>query len=183
MSKTLRRSRDLYSFILKFYPKDYRQEFGEEMEYVFSESLKDANSGDGEGAFNFWIRTISDTSKSLIKENVETLNKRDMKNKYYKEYKNIIRPLIVTALILLVPFVMTEIGDKIEGQGWYWKLGDYIIIGALVFIAGLVIEFLNRKIKNKNHKIIAIAIIVFLALVTWVHFAVGIIDSWPLAGS
>jgi hypothetical protein len=63
----LRRSEGIYSFLLRFYPKSYRQESGEEMKYVFSESLKDTYTENGEqGIITLWARTIIDAGKSLI---------------------------------------------------------------------------------------------------------------------
>jgi hypothetical protein len=68
-------------------------------------------------------------------------------------------------------------------EGWDWDLTDFVIMGALIFGTGFLIEFANMKIKNKNQMIIAAALIVFALLIVWVHLAVGIVDTWPLAGS
>lgn len=38
------------------------------------------------------------------------------------------------------------------------------------------------KLKNKK-LIIAVILIALALLVMWVHLAVGIVDTWPLAGS
>ncbi len=92
--------------------------------------------------------------------------------------KNILRPLIVTILILLVPvFGMRFL------SGWDWSASDFLLMGILIFGTGLLVEFANKKIKNRNHRIVVIAAIVLALLVLWAHLAVGIVDSWPLAGS
>ena len=50
----------LYSFLLKLYPQAFRQAFGEEMAYVFSESLNDACAEKGgRGVMAYWGRTIA----------------------------------------------------------------------------------------------------------------------------
>ena len=69
----LHQSQRLYGFLLKFYPRSYRQEFGEEMQYVFSESLKDAYTENGEpGVISLWGRTIIDAGKSLVIQHIGT---------------------------------------------------------------------------------------------------------------
>lgn len=68
----LRGSVRLYGFLLNFYPKRYRQEFGEEMQYVFSESLKDAyTEHGGQGIITLWARTLVDAGKSLVTQHLE----------------------------------------------------------------------------------------------------------------
>lgn len=177
--KVFLRSESVYNFILHFYPKKYRQEFGEEMKYVFSESIKDANSGNGEGLVSFWVRTIIDSGKSIVKENLEARKSIHPKGGEKMKNKNIIRPLFAAMLILSVPFFAMIIGV----YGWDWGSFDFILMGTLIFGTGLVVEIVNMKIKNKNHKIIVIALIIFALLAAWVHLAVGIVDTWPLAGS
>ncbi len=39
------------------------------------------------------------------------------------------------------------------------------------------------KIKNKKPIIIVAALIILALLLGYVHLAVGIVDTWPLAGS
>ena len=174
MSKDLvQRSENIFSLILRFYPKSYRQEFGEEMKFVFSESLKDANKENGEGLINFWSRTILDSGKSILKENIE--NKKGGEN---MKNKNFIRPLAVTIGILSVALLGALFVD-----GWDWSPFDFILMGTLIFGTGFLVEIANMKIKNKNHVIIAAVAIVAALLVVWVHLAVGIVDTLPFAGS
>jgi hypothetical protein len=40
-----------------------------------------------------------------------------------------------------------------------------------------------RKLTKPTYRVIAVTSIVLLLLVTWIHLAVGIVDSWPFAGS
>jgi hypothetical protein len=98
--------------------------------------------------------------------------------------KSIARAAIGTGLILLIPLTLQlTIGTGIDGQGWNWKLGDFVVIGALLFAAGLAIDFAVRKLTKPTYRVIAVTSIVLLLLVTWIHLAVGIVDSWPFAGS
>lgn len=38
----LQRSEQIYGIIVKIYPREYKREFGKEMQYVFSEAMKDS---------------------------------------------------------------------------------------------------------------------------------------------
>lgn len=93
--------------------------------------------------------------------------------------KNITRPLIATLFILAIPFL-----GNIFVDGWNWEVFDFIFMGALIFGTGLlVVEFVNMKIKNKNYRILIIFLIILALIIAWVHLAVGIVDTWPMAGS
>lgn len=98
--------------------------------------------------------------------------------------KNIVRIAIIVGLILLVPLTLQlTIGTGIDGQGWNWRFGDFVVMGALLFVTGLGIDFAVRKTTKPMHKIIAVVALVLLFLLIWVHLAVGIVDSLPFAGS
>lgn len=92
---------------------------------------------------------------------------------------NILRPLAVALLILSIPFFAMTLAVG----GVDWNLTDFLIMGGLIFGIGLIIEFANKKIKNKNHKIIAIVLVVLVLLITWTHLAVGLFEFLSLAGS
>ncbi len=70
--KIIQQSERVYDFLLKFYPKNYRYEFEEEMKYVFSESLKDTYFENGViGIINLWLRTMIDAIQSLLIQHIE----------------------------------------------------------------------------------------------------------------
>lgn len=84
--------------------------------------------------------------------------------------KRIIRIAVVVGLILLVPLVLTLLNihnGGVEGGGWYWKPGDFIVMGALLFGTGLAIDFAARKLANPAHRVFAITAIVALLLLIW----------------
>jgi hypothetical protein len=57
----------IYQALLKLYPRDYRQEYGEEMTRVFQESLRSQGS-----SFGFWIRTFWDVISSTFNVRMNT---------------------------------------------------------------------------------------------------------------
>lgn len=86
--------------------------------------------------------------------------------------RNIIRAALGAAAILLIPLL---------GR-WPWTLGDFVIMGALLFGTGLAYALIAWKVGNKNHRI-AIGIALLAALVlAWAELAVGIFGT-PFAGS
>ena len=91
---------------------------------------------------------------------------------------NIVRPALLTLALLLIPLFGNNFDD-----GWNWSLSDFVIMGGIIFVTGFLIEFANVKIKNKNHRFIAVSLILLALLIIWAHLAVGIVDTWPLAGS
>jgi peptidoglycan/LPS O-acetylase OafA/YrhL len=173
---SIRRSESLYAFFLKFYPRRYRQAFGEEMQYVFSESLKDAfNDGGGYGLIRFWSRTILDAGKSLVVQHVDNLNGADsMKNKntnIFMQNKNILLVALATAVILLVLYVIQS-ADEVG-----WSINDFIFAGTFLFGTGLAFELIGRKARTLVHRA-AIALALGTALfLFWSNLAVGIIGS------
>jgi len=97
--------------------------------------------------------------------------------------ENIIRVALVTIGILLIPFILQiTIGTGVDGQGFNWKLGDFIVMGFLIFMMGLVILFVAEKFKKPYHRLIAIFIVILIFLLIWAELAVGIFGT-PFAGS
>jgi hypothetical protein len=64
-----------------------------------------------------------------------------------------------------------------------WGPLDFAVMGTLLIGTGLLYEFVMSKLNVRKQRIIAGAVILIGLLVFWVHIAVGIVDSWPLAGS
>lgn len=94
-------------------------------------------------------------------------------NKTYKKHKIFLRPLVVTLGILLIPLLGTLFVD-----GWQWGPIDFIIMGALIFITGLLVELANKKIKDTNYKFIAIGGVIFALLLIWVELATDGVSRW-----
>jgi hypothetical protein len=90
--------------------------------------------------------------------------------------KNILRILIGTALILLLPLVAMQFSDEVN-----WKLSDFVIIGTLLIGSGLTFELVSSKVGTKYRPVIAMIFIVAVLLI-WAEMAVGIFGT-PFAGS
>lgn len=86
--------------------------------------------------------------------------------------KSIISVLIVTVLVLSVPLVAMEFSDEVN-----WGLGDFIIIGALVFVTGLVYEFQVKHIRNTTHRVVAGIALAAVLFLIWAQLAIGLIEK------
>jgi Kef-type K+ transport system membrane component KefB len=85
--------------------------------------------------------------------------------------KGIIRVLLITAGILLIPLLAR----------WPWTLSDFVIMGVLLFSTGLALDLVARKV-SKRHRVVIGAAIILTFLLIWAELAVGLFGS-PFAGS
>jgi peptidoglycan/LPS O-acetylase OafA/YrhL len=91
--------------------------------------------------------------------------------------KNSIRIVLVTALILLVPFVTMQFTNEVT---WSWF--DFVAAGTLLLAAGFAYEVMASKLSsNKSRVIVAVVLVAALALI-WVQLAVGIFET-AISGS
>lgn len=161
-------SKRLYSIFLKLYPKKYTEEFGEEMQYVYSETLRDAYEEKGIlGVIDFWERSVIDGVKSFLVQHIENQKGGGiiMQNKIFTYL------VLGVGLVLMIPVILQ----------FPWTLFDYIVMGILLLSMGSIFVLAARKFSNNRILVGIIVASIFLAI--WVHLAVGIVDSWPLAGS
>lgn len=85
------------------------------------------------------------------------------------ESKNIIRPIVGTALVLLIPLIAMQFNNGVN-----WTSSDFVIAGIVLLVTGLIYELIVGKIKNVNHRLAAAALLVLAFLYVWAELAVGI---------
>lgn len=86
--------------------------------------------------------------------------------------KNIIRPALVTALILLLPLAAMQFNAGVD-----WSLFDFIVAGALIFVTGLAFELVLNKAQAVAYRAAAGVALAASFLLIWINLAVGIIGS------
>ena len=91
--------------------------------------------------------------------------------------KRLIIILSSIAALLLIPFIGMQFSDSIN-----WTPFDFIIAAVLLLGAGLSLDYIIRKVKKTNYRIILSFILVLIILLIWAELAVGIFGS-PFAGS
>jgi hypothetical protein len=93
-----------YAKLLRFYPKPYRERFGEGMQQTFNDLCRErCNAGGGLSAFVFWMFT--DTVAGIIKENINKENIIMMQ--ILKSFGGLIISLIA-AIAIIVSTYMTK---------------------------------------------------------------------------
>ena len=90
--------------------------------------------------------------------------------------KNVIKILIGTALILMIPLIAMQFSEE-----WDWKPFDFLVIGTLLIGSGLLYEFVSSKVNPKYRLALAIIFVAGVMLI-WAELAVGIFNS-TIAGS
>jgi len=76
----------------------------------------------------------------------------------------------------MIPLIAMQLTDEVK-----WSLFDFIIMGAMLSITGLVGELILKKVKKSKHRLILYITIVMIFFLIWAELAVGIFGT-PFAG-
>lgn len=91
--------------------------------------------------------------------------------------KDVLGVFVVTAAILSVPLVAMQVSSE-----WNWGVFDFVVMGALLLVAGLFLMVSIRNIKTVRNRVLVAAGIVVTLLLIWAELAVGVFGG-PFAGS
>lgn len=91
--------------------------------------------------------------------------------------KSLLRVLLGTAAILLIPFVAMQVTDEVN-----WTAFDFVAAAVLLSVAGFALELAAAKLRTGKSRVLAGLVIGMLFLLVWAEMAVGIVGS-PIAGS
>ena len=93
------------------------------------------------------------------------------------ENKRGIGIILTVVFLLLIPLVAMQFTNEVN-----WTLSDFAVAAVLLLGTGLVCEFVMRKIKKTNHRIIFCGVIMVALLLIWIELAVGLFGT-EFAGS
>ena len=88
-----------------------------------------------------------------------------------------IRILFIVGAILLIPLIAMQLTNEVN-----WSLFDFIIMGAMLTITGLLGEIIFKKVKKYKHRVTLYVVVAIIFLLIWAELAVGIFGT-PFAGS
>lgn len=91
---------------------------------------------------------------------------------------NILRIVLGTGLILLVPLVAMQFTDEVA-----WDLTDFAVMGALLLGTGFTYEVIARNMKQTAHRVILGIVLLSAFLLVWADLAVGIFNIPGFSGS
>ena len=83
----------------------------------------------------------------------------------------------MVGLLLIIPLIAMQLTDEVE-----WSLFDFIIMGTLLLITGLMGEIIFKKVKKYKHRVILYVVIAIIFFLIWAELAVGIFGT-PFSGS
>ncbi|MEH6779837.1 hypothetical protein, partial [Maribacter arcticus] len=83
----------------------------------------------------------------------------------------------ISLVILLIPFIAMQFTNEVQ-----WTVADFIFAAGLLIGAGLAIEMVTRKIKNKTYKLILLVTIFSILILIWMELAVGLFGT-PFGGN
>ena len=79
--------------------------------------------------------------------------------------------------MLLIPLIGMAISDEIN-----LSVFDFIIMGFLLILLSIGINFVIKPVKNLKNRFLYIGILVLIFMLIWEELAVGVFGT-PLAGS
>lgn len=85
--------------------------------------------------------------------------------------------LLAVPLLLLIPFIGMQFSSEVN-----WSSLDFLIMGMLLLVLGIIFEVVWRKVSSKVNRISLTVFILILCLLIWAELAVGIFGT-PFAGS
>ncbi len=88
-----------------------------------------------------------------------------------------IRILYIVGTILLIPLIAMQLTNEVN-----WSLFDFIIMGAMLTITGLLGEIIFKKVKKYKNRVALYVVVAIIFLLIWAELAVGIFGT-PFAGS
>lgn len=101
-----------------------------------------------------------------------------------KSNKRLVRFLLGAGIVLLIPVILQiTIGTGVDGQGFNWKLNDFIIMGFLLFGTVLSCEFVLQNVKKYNLRLLLCLVILLTLVLIWIDLAVGIFNIPGFSGS
>lgn len=87
------------------------------------------------------------------------------------QLKTFMRPALIAFGILLIPFLAMQFTSEVN-----WTLSDFLIMGVLLFVTGLLIEV--SLLKMGKYRVVAALGILALSLWLWAELAVGVFTNW-----
>lgn len=85
---------------------------------------------------------------------------------------------LATLLILLVPLIAMQFSNEVE-----WSVGDFVIMGILIFSVGVLFLLVTRYTTNLVYKAAMCGAIGSTFLLIWSNMAVGLIGAGPHMGN
>ena len=149
-----------YRSLLRAYPRELRDEYGEEMALCFRdlcrEELEDRG---GLGLAALWVHTLPELIRTALEERSNKLARNT--------YRSVLGVALATAFLLLIPLL----------ANWPWTPGDFVFAGTLIFGTGLAYVLFARGTGKIAYRAAVGVALAGAFLLVWINVAVGIIGE------
>lgn len=150
----------VYRVLVRLYPRDIRDKYGEEMVGCFADICRDELGESGpKGLAAAWLSALPDLVFTALKERSIMLES--------SFYRYIAGLALATVFILLVPLVAR----------WPWTTTDFVFAGVLIFGTGLMYLLIARSGGGVVYRAAVGVALAAVFLLIWGNAAVGITDS------
>jgi len=78
----------------------------------------------------------------------------------------------MVALLLLIPLIAMQLTNEVN-----WLFFDFIIMGGMLTITGLLIGIILKKVNNSKNRLILIVTVVMMLFLIWAELAVGLFGT------
>jgi hypothetical protein len=154
-----------YRSLLRAYPRELRDECGDEMARCFQDLCRERlQDGGGRGLAALWVQTLRELVSTALKERSSLVT------------RNAFRPAagvgLVTAVILLLFYVLMQISNEMN-----WSVFDFAVAGAFIFGTGLTYQLVTRKAGTMAYRFAVGLALAATFILVGVNLAVGVIGS------
>ena len=154
-----------------------RPEFREEIEGDLMERFSSSTEKYGKARANrLFIKDVVLLFRPSIIGNIYQLSNTETMI-ITKQNKRLATIIITATALLLIPLVAMNFTDEVN-----WKVFDFLVAGILLIGTGLIFEFILRKIRTIQYRILFITGLLLALILIWAELAVGIFGT-PFAGS
>ena len=149
-----------YRSLLRVYPRELRDEYGDEMARCFRELCREElEDGGSLGLAALWANTLQELFCTALKERSTMLARNP--------YRSVVGVALTTAFILLIPLLAAPA----------WSLADFVVAGALIFGTGLSYVLVARKAGNIAYRAAVGVALAAAFILVWMNLAVGVIGT------
>ena len=115
-----------------------------------------------------YLKKVPQTVDSLIKLEMPNIQVEPMLK--YNNRFNLL--LISAAILLLIPIVFMPFVKSVQ-----WDFLDFGILGVLLFGTAIITELVLRLVKKTTYRLVILAVLLTLFLLTWTELAVGLFGT------
>lgn len=160
-----------YGRILRLFPAGHRARFGDAMRQTFTDLYGERRAA-GTATTGFLVWAFADIAAGVCRENISAM---------IPERKEFARAGLVTGGLLLAPLALTLANENAHvrggsGGGWDWGPLDFVVMGGLLMIAALAVQWALRRVRKPAYRIVAVGAIVLVFVLVWVELAVDAVS-------